>query len=61
MRKFKLSGGEIITPDRNLGSGTVLIEDGVITGVEKGMVKTSDFEDIDVSGLYVMPLSLIHI
>lgn len=55
MRKFKLSGGEIITPDRNLGSGTVLIEDGVITGVEKGMVKTSDFEDIDVSGLYVMP------
>ena len=55
MRKFKLSGGEINTPDRNLGSGTVLIEDGVITGVEKGMVKTSDFEDIDVSGLYVMP------
>ena len=55
MRKFKLSGGEIITPDRNLGSGTVLIEDGVITGVEKGMVKTSDFEVIDVSGLYVMP------
>lgn len=55
MRKFKLSGGEIITPDRNLGSGTVLIEDGVITGVEKGMVETSDFEDIDVSGLYVMP------
>ena len=55
MRKFKLSGGEIITPDRNLGSGTVLIEDGVITGVEKGMVKTSDFEDLDVSGLYVMP------
>ncbi|MCQ2164622.1 MAG: N-acetylglucosamine-6-phosphate deacetylase [Bacteroidales bacterium] len=55
MNKFKLSGGEVITPDQNLGVATVLIEDGVIVGVEKGFVESGDYEDIDVSGQYVMP------
>lgn len=55
MNKFKLSGGEVITPDQNLGVATVLIEDGVIVGVEKGFVESSDYEDVDVSGRYVMP------
>jgi len=55
MKKFKLSGGEVITPDRNLGAATVLVEDGKIIGVEKGLVEADGFEDIDVSGQYVMP------
>lgn len=53
--KFKISGGEIITPDRNLGVGTVLVADGKIVGVETGEVETSDYEDIDATGHYVMP------
>ena len=55
MSKFKLSGGEIITPERNLGTGTVLVEDGIIVGVHAGAVETTDFEDIPVNGHYVMP------
>ena len=55
MSKFKLSGGEIITPERNLGIGTVLVEDGTIVGVSAGAVETTDFEDIPVGGHYVMP------
>lgn len=55
MKKFKLSGGEIITPDRNLGIGTVLVEGSRIIGVEKGDVETTDFENVNVAGHYVMP------
>lgn len=55
MEKFKLSGGEVITPDRNLGVATVLVEDGKIVGVEKGHVDSDDYTNIDVSGHYVMP------
>ena len=53
--KFKLTGGEIITPDRNLGQGTVLVEDGRIIGVEAGNVEASEFEEVDVTDHYVMP------
>lgn len=55
MNKFKLTGGEIITPDRNLGVGTVLVEDGRIAGVETGPVEASEYETVDVGGSYVMP------
>lgn len=53
--KFKLTGGEIITPDRNIGIGTVLVEGSKICGIEKGKVESTEYEDIDVSGRYVMP------
>lgn len=55
MHKFKLSGGEIITPDRNPGIGTVLVEDGRIVGVKTGLVESEDYRTVDVSGMYVMP------
>lgn len=55
MRKFKLAGGEIITPDRNLGIGTVLVEDGCIIGVETGLTEANDYQTVDASGMYVMP------
>lgn len=53
--KFKLSGGKIITPDREIEKGTVLVEDGKITGIEPCTVEATEYEDIDVSGRYVMP------
>lgn len=53
--KFKLSGGEIITPDRNLGIGTVLVDGDIIAGIEKDNVETSEYANVDVSGSYVMP------
>ena len=55
MSKFKITGGEIVTPDRPPGAGTVLVEDGRIAGVEYGEVEAPDFEDIPVEGRYVMP------
>lgn len=55
MERFKLTGGEIVTPDRNLGIGTLLVEDGKIAGVEQGYAEAPGFEEIDVSGHYVMP------
>lgn len=54
--RFILTGGEIITPDRNLGIGTVLVEDGRILGVEKGLVEAPEgFGTVDATGLFVMP------
>ncbi|MBQ0150869.1 MAG: N-acetylglucosamine-6-phosphate deacetylase [Bacteroidales bacterium] len=55
MNRFKLTGGEIITPFQNLGVGTVLVENGTIIGVERGIVEGDDFQNIDVTGHYVMP------
>lgn len=53
--KFKLFNGEIITPDRNLGRGTVLVDGGRIVGVERGDVYAPDYEPVDAEGNYVMP------
>lgn len=55
MKKFKLTGGEIITPDRNLGIGTVLVEEGKIIGVETGQIEADEYESVDIGGMYVMP------
>lgn len=53
---FILSGGEIITPDRHLGVGSVVVKDGRILGVEKGILPAPEgFETVDVTGMYVMP------
>lgn len=53
--KLKFSGGEVITPFRNIGLATVLVENGTIVGIEKDKVVASEYENIDVSGHYVMP------
>lgn len=55
MGKIKLLNGEIITPDRNLGIGTVLIEDGKILAVHTGDVEAPEFESVDAEGGYIMP------
>lgn len=53
--KTKVFNGEIITGGQNLGRGTVLMEDGIITGMEKGDVEAPGYEGYDAGGGYIMP------
>ena len=55
MKRFKITGGEVITSGENLGQATVLVGDGRILGIEKGNVDDSSFETVDATGCYVMP------
>lgn len=54
-KRFKISGGSVITGGDDLGECTILVEDGCIKGVEKGNVEAPDFEMVDANGRYVMP------
>lgn len=47
--------GEIITPYKNLGLGTVVIEGSKIVGIEKGNTEISDCLYIDAEGGYISP------
>lgn len=53
--RLRIYNGEIITPDTNIGTGTVLAEDGKIIAVEKGLIEAEDCEDVDAEGGYIMP------
>lgn len=55
MKKTKIFNGNILNPFINLGLGTIIIEDGKITGVEKGNVEVLGAEEIDVKGAYIAP------
>lgn len=55
MNKLKFYNGEIITPDKNLGVGTVLVEDGKIVAVHEGDVEAPGYEPVDAEGGYIMP------
>ena len=55
MERLRIFNGEIITPDINLGTGTVLVEDGRIKAVEKGIIEAEGYEDVDAEGGYIMP------
>ena len=53
--RLKISGGEIITSRRNLGTGSVIIEDGRIIGVEEGNAEVPDCKEVDAEGNYIIP------
>lgn len=55
MSKLKIFNGNIITPFEELGIGTVLIDNGTITAVEKGTIEVTGFTEIDVNGNYIAP------
>lgn len=55
MNRLKIYNGEIITPDKNLGTGTVLVEDGKITAVLEGCYDAPGYEEADAEGGYIMP------
>jgi len=56
MKTLYITGGRVIDPSRNYDqTADLLIEDGIIKKVEKGMKPPSDGEVIDADGLVVTP------
>lgn len=53
--RLRIYNGEIITPDTNIGTGTILVEDGKIKAVEKGVINVEGYQDVDAEGGYIMP------
>lgn len=51
----RIFNGEVITPEKNLGTGTVLISDGKIIGVEPGNYKVAGSIDCDAQGGFIAP------
>ena len=51
----RIFNGEIITPEKNLGIGTVLISEGKIIGVEPGDCKVADSKEYDAKGGFIAP------
>jgi len=52
---IRIHNGEIITPDKNLGMGTVIIHEGKIIGIEHGNIEIADSIAIDAEGCYIAP------
>ncbi|MFA4868425.1 MAG: N-acetylglucosamine-6-phosphate deacetylase [Pedobacter sp.] len=53
--KIKIYNGTIITPYRLIKNGTVIITNGVITGVIEGNADVADAIEIDAKGKYIAP------
>lgn len=55
MRKIKIINGHIITPNRIIQNGTLLINDQKIEAISEGEVETSDYDVIDAKANYISP------
>ncbi|MBE5032378.1 N-acetylglucosamine-6-phosphate deacetylase [Gallalistipes aquisgranensis] len=55
MKRVKITNGRILTPWRDLGTGCVVVEDGVIRDVRAGDIEVQDAEVVDAGGCYVAP------
>lgn len=61
MKEFALINGKVVTPER-IFDATVFVKDGKIIDVEEGHVDTSDVEEIDVAGKYILPGAIdVHV
>jgi len=54
-KRLKIFNGKILTPYRTISSGTVLVNDGIITEVKEGNIEISDALEIDAKGNYIAP------
>ena len=54
-RKIKITNGKVILTDRIIPHGTVLVENGIIIGVEEGNVEFPNAWEIDAKGNYISP------
>ncbi len=54
-RKLKITNGTIVTPYRYIPGGTVVVEDGVITGISERDVEVPGAEVLDAGGHYIAP------
>jgi len=55
MKKLIIKNGRILTPFRDIGLGSVIIEDGIIKAIETGNVNIEGAEVIDAGGNYIAP------
>lgn len=55
MKTTIIKNAVILTPFRNLGTGSIVIQDGKITAIETGTPKIEGAEVIDAGGNYVAP------
>ena len=53
--RIKIVNGKILTPNRLIENGCVVIHDGIIEGVHTSDIEVSDTEIIDAKGLYIAP------
>jgi N-acetylglucosamine-6-phosphate deacetylase len=54
-KRLRIFNGQVLLPDKNLGLGTVIIEDGKIIGVEKGTIAVDNADDYDAKGCFIAP------
>ena len=54
-RRIKIFNGKIITPQRILNNGCLLINDGIIEAVSEKNIEATDIIEIDAQGNYVSP------
>ena len=55
MKRIKIYNGKIITPYRIIAAGCLLIEDGIITGVEETDIPVEGYREIDAKGQFIAP------
>lgn len=55
MKKLIIKNGRILTPFRDIGIGSVVIEDGIITAIETGDINIEGVEVVDAEGNYIAP------
>ncbi len=53
--RLKIINGQVITPNRVIGGGCILVENGKILAIAEGEIETSDARVIDARGKYVSP------
>ncbi|MFC0271052.1 alpha-D-ribose 1-methylphosphonate 5-triphosphate diphosphatase [Metabacillus herbersteinensis] len=51
----KIYHANIVTPDRIINNGTIIIEDDRIVGIEEGLPTSIELDDIDAEGKWVLP------
>lgn len=54
-KKIKIYNGNIITPQRIIPNGTIVVENGLISAVIEGNAEVTDAIEIDARGSYIAP------
>jgi N-acetylglucosamine-6-phosphate deacetylase len=55
MHQLKIYNGNIITPQRIINAGSILVEDGKIKVISEADIETPDATTIDAEGKYISP------
>ena len=53
--KLVITNGTVITPFREIPNGSVIVENGKITGIQTGTVSTEGAQVVDAGGNYISP------